>query len=138
MAGARIEENDAGGRPTEGHELFVIEEFPPPREQAATGTFPPEAPQSGVYWLERPTTAVQYMPRAAARQHVSGAVSLECLVTSDSRVLCTVISETPLHYGFGDAAMLMAHNFKLGAQLPDGRPTIGGRVRVNLNFNAPH
>ena len=63
-----------------------------------------------------------------------GRVTLDCIVDGDGRISCTVVSEDPTGWGFGEAAMRISRNFRAAAQTSDGRPTSGGRTRVPITF----
>jgi len=89
-------------------------------------------------WIERPNGAdfARYFPERALDRGVSGKVVLDCLVGADGSIRCTVASETPARYGFGEAALAISRYFRMAPQLEDGRPSEGGRVQVPLQFRA--
>ena len=104
---------------------------------------PPPAPPSpvltGVQWTRRPGPGEfdRFYPPRANQEQQSGRVSLDCLVAADGRISCTVLSESPEGWHFGDAAMRISQYFRMAPQTSDGRPTSGGHARVNLTFTPP-
>jgi protein TonB len=121
----------------------------PPRDLSAPQTpkpipvavDPPPSPPTpavltGMVWLQRPSSqdfSRYYPPRALEREQ-DGRVMLDCLVDSGGRISCTVLSEDPSGWGFGEAALRISRNFRAAAQTSDGRVTSGGRVRVPITF----
>lgn len=101
---------------------------------------PPPAPPSpvltGMQWLQRPSSQDfnRYYPSRAMEREQEGRVILDCLVSADGRIACSVISENPTGWGFGEAAVRISRNFRAAAQTSDGRPTSGGRTRVPITF----
>jgi len=102
---------------------------------------PPPAPPApavltGMRWLQRPSSQDfnRYYPPRAMEREQEGRVVLDCLVDSNGRISCAVVSEDPTGWGFGDAALRISRNFRAAAQTEDGRPTSGGRVRVPISF----
>jgi protein TonB len=59
---------------------------------------------------------------------------LDCVVGADGRIGCSVTSEDPSGWGFGEAAIRISRHFRMSPRLVDGSPTEGGRVRVPINF----
>ncbi len=56
----------------------------------------------------------RYYPDRAAWLERTGNVLLQCLVTAKGAVsTCSVLSEDPSEYGFGDAALKLSKLFKL-------------------------
>ena len=49
---------------------------------------------------------------------------------------CSVASEDPGGYGFGDAALRIARGMRVAPTTSDGRSVEGGHVRVPLTFRA--
>jgi protein TonB len=101
---------------------------------------PPAAPPSpvltGYVWLQRPSGQDfnRYYPRRASNMNVEGSATLDCIVSASGQISCTVASESPQGWGFGEAAIQISRNFRMAAQTADGRPTSGGRVRVPIHF----
>jgi protein TonB len=50
---------------------------------------------------------------------------------------CSVVSETPADYGFGDSALKMAKLFKMRPQTQDGTPVGGAKITIPLKFVLP-
>jgi len=118
-------------------------EAPPPSGQlpVPVATDPPPAAASpelsSFDWLERPNWADfdRNYPRGARRERVSGRVSLDCLITVDGSLDCTVASEDPAGYGFAAASLVVAREFKAPPRTANGRETIGSRVRVPFRWS---
>jgi periplasmic protein TonB len=87
-------------------------------------------------WLQRPSSQDfnRYYPQRAVQREQEGRVVLDCIVSADGRIACTVASEEPSGWGFGEAALRISRNFRAAAQTSDGRPTSGGRTRVPITF----
>lgn len=121
---------------------------PPMAEAPPTPTFdpvavnpPPVPPTPSVItnptWLERPDArdfARFYPPRALERGQ-EARVMLACVVAADGRIACTVTSEDPQGWGFGEAAIRISRSFRMAPATRDGVPTSGGRVNVPIRFN---
>jgi protein TonB len=114
---------------------------PPTPTPIPVAVDPPPAPPTpavltGMVWLQRPSSQDfnRYYPSRAMEREQEGRVVLDCLVSADGRIACTVISEDPTGWGFGDAAIRISRNFRAAAQTADGRPTSGGRTRVPITF----
>lgn len=116
---------------------------PPTPTPLPVAVDPPPAPPSpvltGAVFLQRPGAGEfdRFYPPRANQAQQGGRVVLDCLVASTGRVSCTVVSETPDGWHFGDAAMRLSQYFRLGAQTADGRPTSGGHIRIPITFTAP-
>lgn len=101
---------------------------------------PPAPPAPAVItnpqWLERPNERdyARYYPARAIERERTGRVVLDCTVNSSGNISCSVASEDPTGWGFGDAAVRISRHFRMAPATADGRPTDGGRVRVPINF----
>lgn len=114
---------------------------PPTPTPIPVAVDPPPAPPTpavltGMVWLERPGARdySRYYPPRAMDRGQGGTVVLDCLVSADGRISCSVVSEDPDGWGFGEAAMRISRSFRAAAQTSDGRATSGGRVRVPIRF----
>ncbi len=113
---------------------------PPTPTPIPVAVDPPPAPPSpvltGMVWLQRPSSQDfnRYYPSRAMEREQEGRVMLDCLVSADGRIACTVVSEDPTGWGFGEAAIRISRNFRAAAQTSDGRATTGGRTRVPITF----
>jgi len=102
---------------------------------------PPQPPTPGILtgmqWVRRPSSQDfnRYYPDRARDREQEGRVVLDCLVAPGGRISCSVSSESPQGWGFGEAALRMSQLFQAAAQTSDGRPTSGGRARVTISFN---
>lgn len=114
---------------------------PPTPTPIPVAVDPPPAPVApsvitNPTWLERPTGRdySRYYPERAMDRNQEGRVSLDCIVAADGRINCSVISEDPSGWGFGDAAIRISRSFRMAPATQDGVPTSGGRVRVPIRF----
>jgi TonB family protein len=63
-------------------------------------------------------------------------VMLQCSVGEDGGLThCAVETETPGDLGFGQSALTLAPHFRVGLWTEEGLPTVGGRLRLPLNFD---
>jgi protein TonB len=66
---------------------------------------------------------------------MGGDVVMSCKVGESLRLeSCKVISETPVHVGFGDAALKLAPLFMIKPQTRTGESTVGASVTVPVKF----
>lgn len=88
-------------------------------------------------WLERPNAAdfSRYYPPRALDREQGALVRLSCLVDADGRIACTVASEDPPGWGFGEAALRISRHFRMAPATRDGEPTLGGRIEVPIRFS---
>ncbi len=112
---------------------------PPTPTPLPVAVDPPPAPPTpavltGVTWLEQPNANdyVRYYPPRAMERDQEARVQLDCLVSADGRISCTVTSEDPTGWGFGEASLRVARHFRVAATTADGRPTSGGRIRRTI------
>jgi protein TonB len=50
---------------------------------------------------------------------------------------CSVVSESPADYGFGDAAIKLSRGFRMKPKRADGSPVEGGIVTIPIVFRLP-
>jgi|HubBroStandDraft_1064217.scaffolds.fasta_scaffold20098_5 TonB family protein len=114
---------------------------PPQPPVVSMGTRPP-APYviSNPDWVRVPTGndfATLY-PKAAARQGISGHVTMACGVLASGVLTdCKVASETPPGWLFGDTALRLASLMKMRPLTRDGVPVAGAKVIIPISFRVP-
>lgn len=93
---------------------------------------------SDVQWVREPSSRdfARYFPRRALDEGQSGNVTLDCVIGGNGRLNCSVSSESPSGYGFGDAAISIAGQTRVRNQLRDGGPAAGRHLRLPLSFRA--
>jgi protein TonB len=102
---------------------------------------PPQPPQpallTGYRFLQQPNGRdfVRFYPSRAMDREQTGRVVLDCLVSADGTISCSVASEDPPGWGFGEASLRASRLFRVAPQTADGRPTSGGRFRKTLIWN---
>jgi TonB family protein len=105
---------------------------PPPPAHAAVISNPD--------WIRIPSgdDVNRYYPDRATRFNMAGSAKMSCVVTASGTLSdCSVVSETPEGYGFGDAALKMAKLFKMKPSTRDGQAVGGASVTVPLKFVLP-
>lgn len=85
------------------------------------------------HWRRRPGDLARYYPNRAAARGVEGEVLLDCLVGTSGRLSCSVLEETPAHWGFGEAALRISRDHEMAPALRDGAP-VEGRYRMRVPF----
>jgi protein TonB len=89
-------------------------------------------------WIAKPSPLdmMRYYPERAISGGLGGDVTINCRVGSTLRLEdCKVIAETPVHVGFGDAALKIAPLYMLRPRtLPNGDSVIGARITVPVKF----
>lgn len=88
-------------------------------------------------WLSKPSAAdmLRYYPERAISGALGGDVTLNCRVTESLRLEnCKVVSETPVHVGFGQAALKLAPLYVIKPQTSAGESTVGAIVTVPVRF----
>jgi protein TonB len=101
-----------------------------------TTTFPTDAGPATITdprWLERPSNLARYYPRRALAREMEGVVMLDCMVGTSGRLACSVISETPRGWAFGEAALRIAADHRMAPAMRDGAP-VQGRYRMRVPF----
>ncbi len=113
---------------------------PPTPTPIPVAVDPPPAPPSpvltGVTWLEQPDARdyERYYPPRALDREQTGRVVVDCLVSGDGRIACSVVSEDPPGWGFGEASLRVARHFRVAAQTSSGQATTGGRIRRTITW----
>jgi TonB family protein len=90
-------------------------------------------------WLVKPDGELiaRFYPHKAWREDVEGRVTISCAAGVDTRLAdCTVLSEDPAGYGFGDAALRLAVEMRMAPAIRNGLPVVA-QVRVPLVFALP-
>jgi protein TonB len=105
---------------------------------------PPPPPHQAVItnpdWVRKPDAdeMTSYYPDRAQRMGTNGHASISCTVTASGGLSgCSVVSEDPPDYGFGDAALKLAHLFKMKPKTEDGVAVGGAQITVPIRFVAP-
>jgi hypothetical protein len=123
---------DAEGRPIAGMHTEVHFDFEPTALDAA------EAPIGKPAWvaLPGPEDFTAAFPAAASKAGVLQArVVLACSVGAAGVLAgCRTLSEEPSGYGFGQGAEQLSGKFRV-AVWSDGRPTIGGTLKVPIRYD---
>jgi protein TonB len=114
---------------------------PPTPTPIPTAIDPPPAPPTpsvitNPQWLERPdgNDFARYYPERARDRDVEGSATIECIVGADGRLSCTVTSEDPPGFGFGEATLRVARHFRIAPATRDGVATAGGRIRQRIRW----
>lgn len=85
-------------------------------------------------WVERPRDLERYYPRRALRMNVEGAAMLDCRVSTEGRLSCSVLSETPPDWGFGEAARRIASEYRMVPATRNGE-AVEARYVMRVPFN---
>jgi protein TonB len=88
-------------------------------------------------WSKKPDSSdmERYYPDRAQRMNTGGLVRMSCNVTATGQLSgCSVESETPPDFGFGDAALKLSKLFKMRPMTADGQPVGGSMVIVPIKF----
>lgn len=103
---------------------------------ALTDLFPPvtAAPEiTTPRWVRQPRDLARYYPARALARGETGQVLLECRVDTAGALHCSVISETPEGWGFGDAALRISEDYRMVPAMRDGQ-AVEGRYRMRVPF----
>jgi TonB family protein len=71
----------------------------------------------------------RFYPQAARDQGVSGRVRVQCTVSQTGTLIdCQIVSEDPKGWGFGEATLRLAGEFRVRPATADGAPTANGVI----------
>lgn len=84
-------------------------------------------------WLRQPRDLARYYPARALARGETGSVLLNCRVDVGGALHCSVVSETPEGWGFGDAALRIAQDYRMVPAMRDG-VAVEGRYRMRVPF----
>jgi len=91
--------------------------------------------------IERAASADElsrYFPDKALRADTAGTVVLKCQVKLNHTLEnCEVISESPVGFGFGDAAIKVAANLRVSPRVVDGVAQDASLFSTRINFSYP-
>jgi TonB family protein len=115
----------------------------PAGEMIAPASAAPKPPAAHVIveptWLRKPSgdDLVAGYPQAANDQHIDGRATVHCFVDSDGAPLqCKAMEETPVGFGFGDAAVALVMKQRFHPRTVDGRPE-KGEFTSHIIFKMP-
>ena len=94
----------------------------------------------GPEWRRRPSAdfVARVYPLKAKRRGLAGRVVLDCVIGLEGRMkTCSVVSETPAGYGFGEAGLTLSSAFQVTATTRTGKSTEGMSLRLPLSFSLP-
>lgn len=84
-------------------------------------------------WVRQPRDLARYYPARALARGETGSVLLNCRVDVGGALHCSVVSETPIGWGFGDAALRIAQDYRMVPAMRDG-VAVEGRYRMRVPF----
>jgi protein TonB len=127
-------------RPLPQEPTDVTFEPPTPPDSNASPTasfFPPAevgpARITNPRWLRQPRDLEMYYPTRALAREIPGQVVLDCLVDVAGALNCSVVSETPANWGFGQAALRISRDYRMVPAMRDGQ-AVEGRYRMRVPF----
>jgi periplasmic protein TonB len=95
--------------------------------------YPEPATITDAHWLRRPSDLSRYYPRRALERGVEGQAILNCLVSTTGALSCTVASETPAGWEFGEAALRISRDHQMQPANRGGENVVG-RYRMVVPF----
>lgn len=84
-------------------------------------------------WTRVPSNLERFYPQRSIQRGVEGRAVLDCAVSVTGSLSCTIVSETPAGYGFGDAALRISREYSMAPATADGLP-VPGRYRMDVPF----
>jgi protein TonB len=79
-----------------------------------------------------------FYPKAARKGRIDGRVTVLCSVTAKGALTkCSTVEETPSGWGFGDAALGLASEFRMKPVTPSGQSVAGGSITIPMVFKVP-
>jgi protein TonB len=84
-------------------------------------------------WLRQPRDLASYYPGRALAREIGGQVLLDCLVDVNGALDCSVVTETPVNWGFGQAALRISRDYRMVPALRAGQ-AVQGRYRMRVPF----
>ena len=89
-------------------------------------------------WVRKPTASdlAAAFPVKAMKSARAGQAAIKCQVTIEGFLdRCAVLTESPVDFGFGAAALQLAPQFKLSPKIRGGKPVAGGEVTIPINWD---
>lgn len=123
-------------RPIEGPQISTLPPIEPLRTSDAGETIlgPPQPETiTRPRWVRVPSNLQGYYPRRALQRGMEGDVVLDCLVTTTGTLQCGVVSETPVSWDFGAAALRISQDYQMVPAMRAGQP-VEGRYRMRVPF----
>jgi len=84
-------------------------------------------------WVRRPRDLARYYPPRALERGMEARVVMDCAVSVQGLLNCSVVSETPENWGFGEAARRISRDYQMVPATRDGMP-IEARYRLVVPF----
>jgi hypothetical protein len=120
--------------------VYLGPEWTPPMAALEEALLPEPSPEQrlsiyDVAWFKPPNGAIlsrTFPPRALAREK-PGTATLTCTIT-EGPLACTLVSESPAGWGFGEAALTAASMIEVAPQLPDGSSAIGRELCAPFTY----
>lgn len=94
---------------------------------------PPTPTITNPRWLRQPRDLASYYPSRALARDITGQVVLDCRVDVNGVLHCQVASETPMNWGFGDAALRIARDYRMVPVMQGGQ-AVEARYRMRVPF----
>ncbi len=101
---------------------------------------PPGPVRTPPDWAAKPDAeaVAEHYPTRAQRLEVEGRATINCGLDKTGKLSdCWTFEESPEGYGFGDAAVALAAEFRMKPATVDGQPVDGGRIRIPITFRLP-